>query len=84
MLAVIVPLPMLSMRTIVPAVTKDVAVQLKAPSLASTQAVPFHSLSSKIITSLGLMSTNATKAMLSLASALYPTNAIFPVVSAII
>src|SRR5262245_12913536 len=64
--------------TIVPAITVDVAVQMKAFSLASIQDVPFHSLSSNVMDSPAAMSCSATKARLSLPSALNPTKAIDP------
>ena len=83
-LAVIVPPPILSILIIVPAVTTEVAVQLNALSLVSAHPVPFHSLSSKKMVSPMLISTRATKAILSLPSALNPTNAIFPAASAIL
>jgi hypothetical protein len=62
----------------VPAETRVVVVQLNALSLVSAKLVPFHSLSSKIMTSPGLMLVSATNAILSLPSALNPTNAMLP------
>ena len=70
-------LPMLSIRTTVPAATVPVAVQLQALSPV-LKALPVHSLSWKKITVPGGRSSSATKATLSLPSALKPTKAMEP------